>query len=61
MELLCQGDECKEMARWAIIIRGKYHSLKRFACHECKNNVERDLTNEGERLGLNRVVVSRIR
>ena len=58
---LCQGKGCQEMARLSIIVYCRLHSFRSFTCHECKNEVERNLMTEGERFGLNRVVISQIR
>lgn len=65
---LCQGKnqkgyECDEMARWVITLRSQFqfNLLQGFACHSCKNQVERNLSTQGERLGYNRVVVRQIR
>ncbi|TSC90840.1 MAG: hypothetical protein G01um10142_212 [Parcubacteria group bacterium Gr01-1014_2] len=45
------GETCKNMARWAISVRGRHHLLRDFACDECKNEVTENLTNEGKRIG----------
>jgi len=63
---LCQGNKCQGqevIARWVIRIRSRFQfeTLRAFACHDCRNDVERKLTDKGQELGLNQILVDQIR
>ena len=61
---LCQ--KCGEMARWIIRLlrlcgNFRFETEKGFACHNCRNEVEKEITAKGEPFGPIRLVVERFR
>ncbi len=61
---LCQ--KCGEMARWVIklfrLVSGfRFETEKGFACHDCKNEIEKEIAAKGESFGPIRIVVDQIR